>query len=301
MEDIKQLLHQNVYRYESTDSNSATDSEESTISGVKIGIKTVCQGRMPTRRPNPNVQNRNALLARENRRKKKAHLEAMEKELEEVRAANKQLKKALKQQMKTVGQLQREKRYFQSVIANHKEIENLIKALNVRMHVQQSPTVNSPILSSPAHSYGSQQLQQSSSILRQTNSVDNIEWNVASMSENSDNGSVGISSEFSFQDDPIEMYNIFENLSSDFMPSSAFNNTWPDILHEDLGTKGLKKLTTVGGEHSYADVDQVPSLENIEFDAGICLHIRQGKVSLEFCPNCSWNSNDYPTANIVQN
>ncbi|XP_036213664.2 CREB/ATF bZIP transcription factor isoform X2 [Bactrocera oleae] len=245
---IEKLLHQNVYRYESTDSNSATDSEESTISGVKIGIKTVCQGRMPTRRPNPNVQNRNALLARENRRKKKAHLEAMEKELEEVRAANKQLKKALKQQMKTVGQLQREKRYFQSVIANHKEIENLIKALNVRMHVQQSPTVNSPILSSPAHSYGSQQLQQSSSILRQTNSVDNIEWNVASTSENSDN---------------------------DFMPSSAFNNTWPDILHEDLGTKGLKKLTTVGGEHSYADVDQVPSLENIEFDAGICLHIRK--------------------------
>uniref|UniRef100_A0A034WH54 BZIP domain-containing protein n=1 Tax=Bactrocera dorsalis TaxID=27457 RepID=A0A034WH54_BACDO len=109
MEDIKQLLQQNVYRYESTDSNSATDSEESTISGVKNGVKAVCQGRMPTRRPNPNVHNRNALLARENRRKKKAHLEAMEKELEEVRSANKQLKKALKQQMKAVGQLQREK------------------------------------------------------------------------------------------------------------------------------------------------------------------------------------------------
>uniref|UniRef100_A0A034WD19 CREB/ATF bZIP transcription factor n=2 Tax=Bactrocera dorsalis TaxID=27457 RepID=A0A034WD19_BACDO len=274
MEDIKQLLQQNVYRYESTDSNSATDSEESTISGVKNGVKAVCQGRMPTRRPNPNVHNRNALLARENRRKKKAHLEAMEKELEEVRSANKQLKKALKQQMKAVGQLQREKRYFQSVIANHKEIENLIKALNVRMHVQQSSAVNSPMLSSPVHSYTSQQLCQSSTNLQQTNGLGNVEWNVASTSENSDN---------------------------DFIPSSAFNDTWVDILHEDLGTKGLTKLTTVGGEHSYADVDQVPSLESIESDAGICLHIRQGKVSLEFCPNCSWNSNDYPTANILQN
>ncbi|XP_050317404.1 uncharacterized protein LOC126751294 isoform X2 [Bactrocera neohumeralis] len=277
MEDIKQLLQQNVYRYESTDSNSATDSEESTISGVKNCVKAVCQGRMPTRRPNPNVQNRNALLARENRRKKKAHLEAMEKELEEVRSANKQLKKALKQQMKAVGQLQREKRYFQSVIANHKEIENLIKALNVRMHVQQSPAVSSPMLSSPVHSYTSQQLCQSSRIVQQTNGLDNVEWNVASTSENSDN---------------------------DFIPSSAFNDTWVDILHEDhedLGTKGLTKLTTVGGEHSYADVDQVPSLESIESDAGICLHIRQGKVSLEFCPNCNWNSNDYPSANILQN
>lgn len=305
MEDIKQLLQQNVYRYDSTDSNSATDSEESTISGVKIGIKRICQSRMPTRRPDPNVQNRNALLARENRRKKKAHLEAMEKELEDVRASNKQLKKALNKQMKAVGQLQREKRYFQSVIANHKEIENLIKALNVRMHVQQSPTIKSPMLSSPTHSYVSQQLCQSPSILQQSTSVDNVELNAASTSENLGNGSVGISTEFSYQDDPIEMYKNFEILSSDFMPSSDFDDTWTDFLHEDLGNKCLTKLTTVGGEHSYADVEQVQSveqvLESIESDAGICLHIRQGKVSLEFCPNCSWNSNDYPAADILQN
>uniref|UniRef100_A0A0A1XP44 CREB/ATF bZIP transcription factor n=1 Tax=Zeugodacus cucurbitae TaxID=28588 RepID=A0A0A1XP44_ZEUCU len=275
MEDIKQLLQQNVYRYDSTDSNAATDSEESTISGAKIGLKAICQGRMPTRRPNPNIQNRNALLARENRRKKKAHLEAMEKELEETRAANKQLKKALKQQMKAVGQLQREKRYFQSVIANHKEIENLIKALNVRMHVQQTPAVSSPMLSSPAHSYASQHLCQSPSILQQSSSVENSEWNGASTSETSENGSVGISTEISYQHDPIEMYNIFENLSSDFLPSSSFDETWADLLCEDFGTKGLTKLTTVGGEHSYADVDQVPALENTETDAGICLHIRK--------------------------
>uniref|UniRef100_W8BRZ8 BZIP domain-containing protein n=1 Tax=Ceratitis capitata TaxID=7213 RepID=W8BRZ8_CERCA len=108
MEDIKQLLQHNG-QYDSTDSNSDTDSEESTISAVKNGTNANQEGRMPTRRPNPNVHNRNALLARENRRKKKAHLEAMEKELEQVRGTNKQLKKALKQQMKAVGQLQREK------------------------------------------------------------------------------------------------------------------------------------------------------------------------------------------------
>uniref|UniRef100_A0A0K8VUK4 Uncharacterized protein n=2 Tax=Bactrocera latifrons TaxID=174628 RepID=A0A0K8VUK4_BACLA len=104
------------------------------------------------------------------------------------------------------------------------------------------------MLSSPVHSYTSQQLCQSSTILQQTNGLDNVEWNVASTSENSDN---------------------------DFIPSSTFNDTWVDIFHEDLGTKGLTKLTTVGGEHSYADVDQVPSLESIESDAGICLHIRK--------------------------
>ncbi|CAD6993174.1 uncharacterized protein LOC101459423 isoform X2 [Ceratitis capitata] len=230
---------------------------------------------MPTRRPNPNVHNRNALLARENRRKKKAHLEAMEKELEQVRGTNKQLKKALKQQMKAVGQLQREKRYFQSVIANHKEIENLIKALNVRMHVQQQlSTANSPMLSSPGHSTCSQHLCQSPNLLKQSASVDNAGWHAASTSENSDN---------------------------DFMPSPTFNDTWSDLLEEDFGNKDLTQLTTVGAEHSYAGKEQLPTSTSTDDDAGICLHIRQGKVSLEFCPTCSWNSNNYTNVDLLQN
>ncbi|XP_036323447.1 uncharacterized protein LOC118737198 [Rhagoletis pomonella] len=269
MDDLKQLQHNGLI-YGSTDSNSGSDSEDSTISAVKNGPENHRRNRMPTRRPNPNIHNRNALLARENRRKKKEHLQAMEKELEEMRLTNKQLKKALKQQMKAVDQLQREKRYFQSVIANHKEIENLIKALNVRMHAQQTANENSPMLNSPGHSNCSRQLCPSPQILQQLASVENglekgFDQNLTPTSHLSDN---------------------------DFAPSSVFNDAWSDLLDDDFATKDNTQITTVTEDHSYADFSQMSPTGNTEADAGVCLHIRQGKVSLEFCPSCSWNAND---------
>ncbi|XP_054726394.1 uncharacterized protein LOC129236183 [Anastrepha obliqua] len=276
MDDIKQLLQHNGLQYVLSESSSASESEESTISAFKIGQKVDQQGRMPTRRPNPNVHNRNALLARENRRKKKAHLEAMEKELEEVRAANKHLKKALKQQMKAVEQLQREKRYFQSVITNHKEIENLIKALNVRMHVQQSSNANSPMLSSPG--YGD------------SSPSSNISQHVANMDKGLQNDD--------FVRNPLYTSDISNN---DLVTSSICNDTWSDILDEDFQTADLAQLTTVTNEHSYAELGQMISSNSTGEDAGICLHIRQGEISLEFCPSCSWNANNNSTANILQN
>ncbi|XP_067619233.1 polyamine-modulated factor 1-binding protein 1-like isoform X1 [Eurosta solidaginis] len=281
MEVIEQLAQRNGSQYNSTESNSNSESDESIVSTEKIDHKTDRQSRKPTRRPNPNVQNRNALLARENRRKKKEHLEAMEKELEEVRSTNKRLKKALKQQMKAVGQLEREKRYFQSILANHKEIENLIKALNVRMHAQQMPTTaSSPMLYSPGQSNCIEKLYGSSNdIFQQIDTLDddgcknsNCEVNLSPASELSD---------------------------YDLATSKAFNDTLSDLLDDDMGTKDLTQLTTVSEEHCYADVGLMSSPKCTDTDAGICLHIRQGKISLEFCPSCSWNSNDYTVANTT--
>ncbi|XP_017845519.1 uncharacterized protein LOC108602027 [Drosophila busckii] len=76
--------------------------------------------RLPTRRPDPNVYNRNALLARENRRKKKAHLEALERELNETRTTNKSLLKALKKQFKLTQKLEKECEYLKDVACQRK-------------------------------------------------------------------------------------------------------------------------------------------------------------------------------------
>uniref|UniRef100_W8CD79 Uncharacterized protein n=1 Tax=Ceratitis capitata TaxID=7213 RepID=W8CD79_CERCA len=157
------------------------------------------------------------------------------------------------------------------------------------------------MLSSPGHSTCSQHLCQSPNLLKQSASVDNAGWHAASTSENSDNGSVGFTEDFYQHDDPIDLFNIFENFSSDFMPSPTFNDTWSDLLEEDFGNKDLTQLTTVGAEHSYAGKEQLPTSTSTDDDAGICLHIRQGKVSLEFCPTCSWNSNNYTNVDLLQN
>lgn len=78
--------------------------------------------RLPTRRPE--VYNRNAILARENRLKKKLYLESLERELQEARIANKALTKALKRQLSINRNLEKQKHYFQNLACNRAEISN---------------------------------------------------------------------------------------------------------------------------------------------------------------------------------
>lgn len=126
-----------------TESISERDSDEAdSLAGRKR--RRVCGGvapasrkidgeaklmRNPTRRPNPKISNRNALLARENRRRKKEHVESLEKELEELKGCNDRIRKALKKKCKLVDQLTRERNYLKSVIANRTGIMAVLKSV----------------------------------------------------------------------------------------------------------------------------------------------------------------------------
>lgn len=85
--------------------------------------------RNPTRRPNPKISNRNALLARENRRRKKEHVENLEKEVDDLKECNVRIRKALKKKCKLVDQLTRERNYLKSVIANRTGIMAVLKSV----------------------------------------------------------------------------------------------------------------------------------------------------------------------------
>lgn len=85
--------------------------------------------RNPTRRPNPKISNRNALLARENRKKKKEHVENLEKEVDELNKCNGRIRKALKKKCKLVDELMRERNYLKSVIANRTGIMAVLKSV----------------------------------------------------------------------------------------------------------------------------------------------------------------------------
>ncbi|XP_030382474.1 uncharacterized protein LOC115629989 isoform X2 [Scaptodrosophila lebanonensis] len=127
MEEINKILQQGEH---ATTSSSESDSEIPHGKPAKSSVNTVtvaCKGvktkqkkngsaRLPTRRPDPNVYNRNAILARENRRKKKAYLEAVEKELDETRNANRSLLRALKKQLRANVRLEKERNYLKKIL-----------------------------------------------------------------------------------------------------------------------------------------------------------------------------------------
>ncbi|XP_053694007.1 uncharacterized protein LOC128741900 isoform X2 [Sabethes cyaneus] len=85
--------------------------------------------RNPTRRPNPKISNRNALLARENRRRKKEHVESLEKELDKLKHVNRVIRKEMKKKTRAVEQLMREKNYLKNVIANRTGIMRVLDAI----------------------------------------------------------------------------------------------------------------------------------------------------------------------------
>lgn len=149
MEEIKKLLEENEYY---SDWSNGSDSQDESIDnnvGIFANAVSIFKGidtdlntntlnskrqsgkeRLPTRRPDPNVYNRNALLARENRRKKKVYLETIEKELYVARKANRVLMKALKRQMKKAHRLEREKEHFKRLIGKGNDLLGIGGDLN---------------------------------------------------------------------------------------------------------------------------------------------------------------------------
>lgn len=85
--------------------------------------------RKPTRVPNMKINNRNALLARENRKRKKELMESLEKNVETLQAENKALHKIMKSKDVKIEKLIGEVKYLKSVIANSPEIVSILKSL----------------------------------------------------------------------------------------------------------------------------------------------------------------------------
>ncbi|XP_021694789.1 uncharacterized protein LOC5576540 isoform X2 [Aedes aegypti] len=111
------------------DDESSISERRNKRGGVAPGKANGKLERNPTRRPNPKISNRNALLARENRRRKKEHVESLERELEELKDCNGKIRKALKKKSKLVQELTRERNYLKSVIANRTGIMAVLKSV----------------------------------------------------------------------------------------------------------------------------------------------------------------------------
>ncbi|XP_073825728.1 uncharacterized protein isoform X2 [Musca autumnalis] len=187
--------------------------------------------RMPTRRPDPKVYNRNALLARENRRKKKLYLESLEREIQEARLANKNLVKALKRQISISKQMEQQAKYYQNIIANKAEIANLLSILENKKATKNDNIHQEQCSSSCSYDHRpSTDLELDNDINDCRSSLDDILWN-NNCAETSSEATLSSSETSNVMDDHTYIAS-----SSEAQSSPDFSTTYADFnWNEDFG------------------------------------------------------------------
>ncbi|XP_058830813.1 uncharacterized protein LOC131689608 [Topomyia yanbarensis] len=281
-----------VYGYEEEDDESASsgsetetipeeeddcdDSDEqlrsvkkrriSAIGGVALDNHTegkACKlQRNPTRRPNPKISNRNALLARENRRRKKEHVESLEKEVDELKEVNYKIRKEMKRKTKLVEQLTRERNYLKNVIANRTGIMAVLNSVR---------RIGFPMTSS-----GLSYVTEAARTPAGSSSDEGFASPHPPMLTDEDN-------KFNTHDLGLA--------SQEVLFDEEFSRL-PDV-DELLSTMtGSNQVITT--EHNYFEHSNEASLESVSAGAdagGVCVHIVPGgRVSVEFCASCALSS-----------
>lgn len=295
-------------------------SIETTGTNKKSSMK-----RMPTRKPDPKISNRNAIMARENRRKKKEQMEILQASVEKTELENRKLKKMLRNQNNQISKLTHESAYLRSILANKTEILSLLKCIQGN---------RTPITSSALNFVTYNDYKRNDDAVHST-----FDMNSCGGSTHSGKSPISSSSITSNIDDDKENGNVMTKskdpflsmlfdtnnfISTDFdsiQDSSPYNQCsstdfqWENLLNEPTSTayKTADSFSitdihdmddneilstnssshTVNIEHNYFN-DTITNNKvadaKIENTPGICLHVASGRVSLEFCATCHINS-----------
>ena len=239
----------------------------------------------------PTCFSRNAVLARQNRLKKKKYVEDLENELQELRKENSKLKVSLTGYSKDVELVRKENIYLRNVLANSKEISQLIRSINVNCGL---PATTSLILDAegkrpptservPAQ-HPKVAVESSLPVVSSSNSDSCVPSSAPQSSLTSVARTVR-------KDFPIAVEDVSLSLSA---PEDE------DDLDLLLGSKDLADLDFNLNENPCADLDSLGFGPNALGDwldgdeplanIGICLHVAKKKVSLEFCSSCNENA-----------
>lgn len=334
-----------------------TTKQSKTASSIK---------RMPTRKPDPKVSNRNAIMARENRRKKKEHMEVLQKTVDDAQNENKKLRKMLSMRNNTITKLTQESLYLRSILANKTEIMSLLRC------IQGAPARTPPITSSTLsfvaddQDYRYDATTTPTSVQKRRNSSGISIGTISSgcspassmspasyIEDDKENGTVWttaysdpfLSSSFTEQinhfistdldiggseggsgscGSSISSYNDI----NEFTPTENTDDfQWENLLNEPAFKSDLSPLkisdirdiddseilstnssNTVKIEHNYFNnpitntkkvaekndrstiIAATAAATTLTTAPGVCLHVSNGRVSLEFCATCHQNS-----------
>ena len=200
---------------------------------------------------------KNAQLARENRLKKKRYINGLEDNLSTAKKENEALVKKLSERDETIEKLQKEIVYFKSILANVQEISSLINTIQQDTHIPISTSLNlNPFKRSRIESRHEPVMSKKSKIDR--------------LSESS-----GELSSIHDEDDTFGL--------DDWMPSSP-------LPSRHLDADSLEVLNNFS-EDDFGEPEVISTemdLGNVNMPkAGVCLHVFNKKVSLEFCASCA--------------
>lgn len=210
----------------------------------------------------PTCSSKNALMARENRRRKKMYVTNLEDNVASLRRDNKRLSLIVDSQSSHITELKKEVKYLKSVIANSSDISMLIRNIHQSSGMSVSSSLDENLSLKNSYIPKPEQLVDQKSI-----QINQDELSKRGQSESSKYAYSSVSNDFG--DELFEDLDIPLDLPNQNLLSDVF------FVPEDK---------TIFRDHDYTLAD-VGSYSRD--DVGVCLHVSKHHVSLEFCPNCS--------------
>lgn len=211
---------------------------------------------------------KNALLARENRLKKKRYINGLEENLSAAKKENQYLAEKLKEKDNTIEELQKEILYFKSILANVQEISGLIKTIKQDSSIPMSTS-----------------LRPTTYPLKRRAAVD------LSAIQDSKKIKMDRTSESSCGTSTIHD----EDDCYDWMPSSPTCQTQLDAESLDVLSNFSEEDINLFGDDTLLPE---PSRQAVPLPAGVCLHVFNKQMSLEFCVACATRAQEKWSAQI---
>lgn len=217
----------------------------------------------------PTCSSKNALLARENRLRKKMYVSKLEGDVTSLRRDNKKLSLIVDNQSSVISELKKQVKYLKSVIANSSDISRLIRNIhqssgmsvsssldkNLSMTTCYIPKPKQPVSKKTAHP-----------------------WDQFENSENESPKNYLCAINNSNDDYDTELFKDLD-ISLELPNQDLLDGLFLDQQQVDNITHNNDhNYTMANGGHNPSD------------DVGVCLHVSKQHVSLEFCQTCSENA-----------
>lgn len=242
---------------------------------------------------NKNIS-KNAINAKINRIKKKQHVQELENEIISLKKENASLQSCIECNSELISSLKNEVKYLRSIIANSNELGTILRNVCQNTNLEISPLKRTSLI----RSMNSKEIKHNDRI----QAMDDLE---------TDNFISGINSIDSppYTPDvpyiqPQQFINSFEdvllNVSHNTEPQT--NDSVSDLFQLNLlETVDFVKTEALSTEENdefmlwnKSPLEMDISNSNFNDDVGVCLHVSNKKVSLEFCASCNLNStSDY--------
>lgn len=277
-------------------------------SNVENGLNT-CSSK--ARRRGSKCESKNAVMARLNRLKKKKYVADLEDRNSKLEAENGLLKKTLAKRVKEVSSLMKESVNLRSVIKNSTEIGSLLQCVqkNTNLHVTssllrngsnseqnlhskkpRSDLTNSEIRPAPFDELANRPNDEG--MIHELNLFHCDQQSILTKTKPSDlstseNSLIDEIFDFNLDNDPSDN-DLICDLQGEITSNGFFDANRPRPISSKTESKIAEANVLVRCETPSKDIDISVSNNDFLFnDVGVCFHIANKRVSLEFCESCN--------------